>query len=122
MRTLEWDPISSDLKMIDQRLLPGRFEYYTCRSHMDVIFAIKDMVVRGAPAIGAAAAYGMALGALNSKNKSVEAFSSEMELIGQEMVVARPTAVNLAWGVKRMLSLLTPPVKTIAEYQASFLL
>jgi methylthioribose-1-phosphate isomerase len=121
MRTLEWDRNTNALKMIDQRLLPGRLEYYTCRSYMDVIFAIKDMVVRGAPAIGASAAYGMALGAIKSQSKSIENFISEMQLIGQEMVTARPTAVNLTWGVKRMLAILTPPLKTIAEYQTHFL-
>jgi methylthioribose-1-phosphate isomerase len=121
MRTLEWNPDCIELKMIDQRLLPTRLEFFTCRSYVDVIYAIKDMVVRGAPAIGAAAAYGMALGALKSQNKSVEAFTAEIKLIGLEMASARPTAVNLAWAVECMLSLLNLPIQTIPEYQSAFL-
>ena len=78
-------------------------------------------MVRGAPAIGATAAYGMALGALQSQSKTTESFIEEMNLIGREMGAARPTAVNLAWGVKRMLALLAPPIKTIAEFQKTFL-
>jgi len=121
MRTLEWDYLHNELKMIDQRLLPGQFEVFTCRNYRDVIFAIKDMVVRGAPAIGASAAYGMALGALQAKSSTSETFVAEMMAVGQEMRAARPTAVNLAWGVKRMLALLNPPVKSVAEFQQTFL-
>ena len=121
MRTLEWEKSTNTLKLIDQRLLPGRLEYFSCSNYKDVIYAIKEMVVRGAPAIGACAAYGMALGAIKTQNNSIDQFANEMTLIGQEMIATRPTAVNLAWGVKRMLGLLTVPFKSIATYQWEFL-
>jgi methylthioribose-1-phosphate isomerase len=67
MRTVEWDPNLNQLKMIDQRLLPGRFEIVVFDDYRQVAVAIRDMVVRGAPAIGASAAFGMALAACRSK-------------------------------------------------------
>ena len=65
MRTVFWE--DNQLKMIDQRILPGRFEIVSFKDHVSVARAIKDMVVRGAPAIGAAAAFGLALAGYESQ-------------------------------------------------------
>ncbi len=69
MRTIEWDATLCQLNMIDQRLLPGRFEVVALDNYIKVASAISDMVVRGAPAIGASAAFGMALAAARSTGK-----------------------------------------------------
>lgn len=91
------------LELLDQTKLPGEVCYVACRDHRDVAEAIKTMQVRGAPAIGAAAAYGMALGALNLEARSKEEFIFKMECIGRELVSTRPTAVNLQWAVERII-------------------
>src|SRR5262245_20572383 len=77
------------LELLDQRLLPGKKKYITCRTAEQVAKAIKDMVVRGAPAIGCAAAFGVVLGKGSKKSFDVLAKS-------------RPTAVNLFWALERM--------------------
>lgn len=101
--TIRWD--GGLIRMIDQRSLPGSVQEYTCRSYRDVIRAIRNMVIRGAPAIGAAAAMGMAQAARTIRASSSEAFLQRLEEIGAQMRQARPTAVNLAWAVERMLAL-----------------
>ena len=120
MRTLEWDSNNNTLKLIDQRYLPARFEVYTCKNYKDVIYSIKEMVVRGAPAIGVAAAYGMAMAALDAKSKTVEDFKLEIYKIGDEMMASRPTAVNLMWGVRHILTLLDVS-NSIQGYQQALL-
>jgi methylthioribose-1-phosphate isomerase len=85
--------------MIDQRLLPEREVYRVYDDYRDVARAIRDMVVRGAPAIGVAAAMGVALGA---RRLSDRAFHAGLERVSATLVSARPTAVNLAWAVERM--------------------
>jgi len=89
---LRWD--GNALFLLDQRLLPREEKWVACRSASDVADAIRTMVVRGAPAIGVSAAYGMALAA-----KAGE----DLDRAGDELKRARPTAVNLAWAVDRML-------------------
>ena len=93
MKTLEW--IDNRLKLIDQRKLPDTLEYFYCDTYQDVIFAIKDMVVRGAPAIGVSAAFGVALADINGE----DVFKA-----GEDIKAARPTAVNLFWAVDRVLN------------------
>jgi methylthioribose-1-phosphate isomerase len=101
MRTVFWE--DNRLKMIDQRILPGRFEVVSFEDHASVAQAIKDMVVRGAPAIGAAAAFGLALAGYESKASSSEDLLDELQAAAVTLKAARPTAVNLAWAVDRIL-------------------
>ncbi|MEN1759876.1 S-methyl-5-thioribose-1-phosphate isomerase [Anoxynatronum sibiricum] len=95
-----------ELHMIDQRKLPQVFEMFICKTWKEVDFAIQDMVVRGAPAIGAAAAYGAALAAREYEQEPKAVFLSKMEESLAALNESRPTAVNLMWAVKRMRNLL----------------
>jgi len=99
-RTIEWK--RDRVVMLDQRLLPGQEKYITLRSHEEVTRAIRDMVIRGAPAIGIAGAMGCALGALHCRSGDLRIFQREMESVFQAVSRARPTAVNLGWAVSRM--------------------
>lgn len=98
--TIEWH--GKRIRMIDQRKIPGTIEWYTCKGYKDVIRAIEKMVIRGAPAIGVAAAMGLALGADSIKATSFDAFRNHFKKIAEQMLKARPTAVNLKWAVDRM--------------------
>ncbi|HXH70758.1 MAG TPA: S-methyl-5-thioribose-1-phosphate isomerase [Pyrinomonadaceae bacterium] len=88
--------------MLDQRLLPTEEKWLTLRSFNEVADGIKDMVVRGAPAIGVSAAYGIALGAKNFVGTNVVDLEDELEYICDVMSKTRPTAVNLFWAIDRM--------------------
>jgi methylthioribose-1-phosphate isomerase len=101
MRTVFWE--DNALKMIDQRRLPASLEIVTLRSWQEVAEAIRNMTVRGAPAIGAAAAFGMALAADESKARASAALLSDLEAAARTLKSTRPTAVNLAWAVDRIL-------------------
>ena len=103
MRTVFWDYETNELKMIDQRLLPGVFEIVSYRDHRTVAKAITDMVVRGAPAIGAAAGFGMALAAFESRADNVPALLSDLRSAARTLKSARPTAVNLAWALGQVM-------------------
>lgn len=106
MRTIEWDEQSQNLRIIDQRQLPEKFEYIVINNYKAIAEAISSMAVRGAPAIGVTAAYGMVLAALHSQADTKETFMREMRQAAQELEAARPTAVNLPWALKRMLSVM----------------
>ncbi len=93
--------------MIDQTRLPLELVYVDCRTHLDVARAIQTMQVRGAPAIGAAAAYGMVLGASAFTGLDKQDFRQYMQQVGEILAATRPTAVNLFWAVRRMENLLT---------------
>jgi methylthioribose-1-phosphate isomerase len=101
MRTVFWE--DNTLKMIDQRRLPGSLEMITCWTYGDVEQAIKNMTVRGAPAIGAAAAFGLALAAQGSEARTTLQLFSDLETAAMLLKASRPTAVNLAWALDRML-------------------
>jgi len=103
LETIEWK--DDRALMLDQRKLPWAETYYTCRNYRDVSEAIKKMVIRGAPAIGIAAAMGMALGAKAIRARKMDTFLRELDRIGDYMKASRPTAVNLAWAVDRMTAL-----------------
>jgi methylthioribose-1-phosphate isomerase len=107
MRTVFWDYDTNEFKMIDQRRLPGAFEILAYRDHKSVAQAITDMVVRGAPAIGAAAGFGLALAARESASTSTEGLLADLEAASAVLKAARPTAVNLAWAVDRIMSSLS---------------
>lgn len=102
-KTIEWK--DDKVVMIDQRKLPVEEVYFECLTFEDVAFAIKSMVIRGAPAIGVAAAMGIALGAVRSQNKSKPEFLAEIKEVSTIIAKTRPTAVNLFWAVNRMMSL-----------------
>lgn len=101
MRTVFWE--NNELKMIDQRILPARLELVAIRKHKDVAHAITDMVVRGAPAIGAAAAFGLALAGYESASHSTEKLFADLQKAAAVLKSARPTAVNLAWALDRVM-------------------
>ena len=117
MRTVEWNPQNSELNLIDQRLLPGQFQIYVCRNWMEVVTAIREMVVRGAPAIGAAAAFGMAMAGLRSPASSLKELREELATAALGLASARPTAVNLAWGVQKMMQASRREAGSTAELQ-----
>jgi len=102
MRTIEWDS-KGLVKMIDQRKLPLEFVVVEFDDYRDVGVAIKDMYIRGAPAIGAAAAFGLALAATQSQATTREALLADLEAAAGALRATRPTAVNLSWALERML-------------------
>jgi methylthioribose-1-phosphate isomerase len=100
VQTLRWS--DGRLELIDQRRLPGSFEYVACTSADEVAEAIRAMVVRGAPAIGCAAAYGVALEALRLQALAAADFAAGLERALALLARSRPTAVNLFWALERM--------------------
>ncbi len=101
LRTVMWD--KGKVKMIDQTLLPGRLVYRSYSKWEDVADAIRRLVVRGAPAIGVAAAMGIAAAAANSKARSIDALRLELDRAASGLRATRPTAVNLFWGIDRAM-------------------
>ena len=97
---IEWT--DRGVVMLDQRLLPAQEVSYTYTKYREVAKAIRDMVIRGAPAIGVAAAMGAALGVLHSSAKSIEALRSDFTEICDTLAKTRPTAVDLFWAIERM--------------------
>ncbi len=100
VQTIAWK--DNQVVMIDQRKLPMRERYVVCKDYRSVIRAIKGLIIRGAPAIGVAAAMGVAVGALKIRTSNLDQFRAKLDAICRDMVTARPTAVNLAWAVERM--------------------
>jgi len=100
VETLRWT--GDRLELIDQRALPQRVEYVDCRSAAVVAAAIRDMTVRGAPAIGCAAAYGIALESTRPTFASLGEFHAALQAAFAELAASRPTAVNLFWALERM--------------------
>jgi methylthioribose-1-phosphate isomerase len=100
IKTVEWT--DEGVRMLDQRLLPTEEKYLTLRSYEEVAEAIKQMVVRGAPAIGVSAAMGLALGASQSVGTSVADLEFDFDYMCDVMSATRPTAVNLFWAIERM--------------------
>ncbi|QDX79930.1 S-methyl-5-thioribose-1-phosphate isomerase [Denitratisoma sp. DHT3] len=101
VETLRWCP-AGHLEMIDQTRLPAVFEYRRYTSAAEVAEGIRSMVVRGAPAIGVAAAYGVALEALRLRDFPHTRFDQELDAGFQALAASRPTAVNLFWALRRM--------------------
>ena len=100
VKTLEWT--DAGVRFIDQRRLPTEEVYVVCRNYTEVASAIRDMMVRGAPAIGVSAAMGVALGVRNSKAKNYHELQPELDEICRTLAATRPTAVNLFWAIQRM--------------------
>ena len=99
-KPIEWT--DRGVVMLDQRRLPGEEILHTYTDYREVAKAIREMVIRGAPAIGVAAAMGAALGVLHSQTKSLEALRSEFSEICETLAKTRPTAVDLFWALERM--------------------
>jgi len=97
VETIQWT--STGVVMIDQTRLPLAEEYVTCRTYEEVATAIRDMIIRGAPAIGVAAAMGVALGVLHASERDLD---QQVETICGALAGTRPTAVNLFWAIDRM--------------------
>ena len=93
---------NNSVVMIDQRLLPGKEVYIRCRNYKKVVYCIKTLAVRGAPAIGVSAAYGVALAVLKSGTGDKMKFFQEVAFAIEELRQSRPTAVNLFWALDRM--------------------
>jgi methylthioribose-1-phosphate isomerase len=102
VETIEWT--SGGVVMIDQTRLPLHEEYVTCRNYEEVATAIRDMIIRGAPAIGVAAAMGVAIGVQHADEADLDA---QVETICETLAKTRPTAVNLFWAIDRMKRLYT---------------
>ncbi|MDK2915864.1 MAG: methylthioribose-phosphate isomerase [Euryarchaeota archaeon] len=101
--TIEWDAENECILYIDQTLLPGRYEQMRCVTVDDLARAIRRLEIRGAPALGIAGAMGVALAAVRSRETDLERFSGEVRRAGDLLRSTRPTAVNLAWGIDRVL-------------------
>src|SRR5258707_12528096 len=101
MRTVYWEDHS--LKMIDQRLLPNSLAIVSYSDHRSVAQAIKEMVVRGAPALGAAAGFGLALAVRESSSSGTSELLADPQSAAAVLRSARPTAVNLSWALDRIL-------------------
>ena len=103
LRTVEW--VNGKVRMIDQTRLPYKFTYVTFKNYRQVANAIKQMIVRGAPAIGVAAGLGLALAATSSKARTKEELLGELNIAAEVLRKSRPTAWNLFWAIDRVLKL-----------------
>ncbi|HET89464.1 MAG TPA: S-methyl-5-thioribose-1-phosphate isomerase [Chloroflexi bacterium] len=101
MRSVEWH--DGNVRMIDQRLLPSTFQLVEYDDYRQVAQAIRTMVIRGAPAIGAAAAFGMALAAYQHPSRNRGETLNHLRAAAETLCAARPTAINLSWAVNRLL-------------------
>jgi methylthioribose-1-phosphate isomerase len=101
--TIKWD--NNCISIIDQRKLPRKKEWLICRTFQDVITGIREMAIRGAPAIGVAASMGLALGSQTIKTENYETFKRGFFKMARQMKLVRPTAANLRWAVERMIGI-----------------
>jgi methylthioribose-1-phosphate isomerase len=113
MRTVDWQ--DDQVRMIDQRLLPARLVINTYTDYRDVATAIQTMVVRGAPAIGATAGFGMALAGLQSGATERGKLLEDLESAAEVLRASRPTAANLFWAVNRLLRCAADPSLTNSD-------
>ena len=114
-RSIDW--IDEKLRLLDQRRLPLETTYRDYTSYIDVASAIRDMVVRGAPAIGVTAAFGLAIAAQQSKAQTLADFLTDLQVAGDHLIAARPTAVNLSWAVSHLLALAAENIEQKASEQ-----
>src|ERR1035438_10254764 len=120
--TLAWTP--EGVRFIDQTKLPLEESYVLATTYEQVADVIVTMVVRGAPAIGVSAAYGIALGAQQTRARTAEEFAPEFERICSRLAATRPTAVNLFWAIdrmKRLFAALLDEGATLAQIQERIL-
>ncbi|MEN8097960.1 MAG: S-methyl-5-thioribose-1-phosphate isomerase, partial [Chloroflexota bacterium] len=120
MRTVYWE--TNSVKLIDQRKLPWEYKIESYSDYRDLAQAIADMVVRGAPAIGATAGFGMALAARQFASPTVVALQQELQRAADVLLSSRPTAVNLKWAVTQQLELaLSPAWSDVTSLQQALL-
>ncbi len=122
MRAVEWNPVGPCVRVVDQRQLPAELTCLDLFDVQDVVTAITGMVVRGAPTIGATAAFGLALAAHASSVASLPALWDNIGQASRRLRSARPTAINLAWAIDRLTGRVrdaNPP--TVEAAQAAFL-
>jgi len=112
LRTIEWK--NNSVVMIDQTKLPSELVFVKYTDYNDVAEAIRTLVVRGAPAIGVSGAFGMALAALQSSSDSIESLLSDLEKAKKILFETRPTAVNLSWGLEKIMEI-AKQGKTVSE-------
>lgn len=106
MRTIDWNDASGSITMIDQTLLPEELKVIECATLSSLCEAIRSLRIRGAPALGAAGGFGIALAARLSSATSMEVLLRDMDAAARTIKATRPTAVNLAWGVDRVINAL----------------
>ena len=116
LKTVEWK--DNSVIMIDQTKLPNSLEYVTYTNYNQVADAIRTLVVRGAPAIGVSGAFGLALAALQSNAKEKDQLIQDLETAKKILFETRPTAVNLAWGLEKIMKI-TKTGKTVDEIRRS---
>ncbi|HAV61292.1 MAG TPA: S-methyl-5-thioribose-1-phosphate isomerase, partial [Verrucomicrobiales bacterium] len=102
VRTVTFDASENVVELIDQRLLPHAFKFFRAKTHHESAFAISDMVVRGAGAIGATAAYGLAQGAVSFRGRNLKKFATHMDRVFKVLAEARPTAVDPVNAMKQV--------------------
>jgi len=112
LRTVEWK--NNSVVMIDQTKLPNELVFVKYTDFNDVADAIRTLVVRGAPAIGVSGAFGMALAALQSSSKTIEDLLSDLEKAKKILFETRPTAINLSWGLEKIMEI-AKQGKTVSE-------
>jgi len=118
LKTIEWK--DNSVIMIDQTKLPNSLEYVTYTDYNDVATAIRNLVVRGAPAIGVSGAFGLALAALQSSAKEKDQLIQDLETAKKILFETRPTAVNLVWGLEKIMSV-TKGDKTVEQIRGSII-
>ncbi len=118
VKTLEWLDDEKKVRLIEQTKLPEKVEYIVTDDYLVMCDAIRRLAVRGAPAIGCAGAYGVAIGALSVRQNDFSAFKSEVHRIMDELRATRPTAVNLFWAIDRMEKVLEGQVDREVTCQA----
>ena len=116
LKTIEWK--NNSVIMIDQTKLPSSLEYVTYTDYNQVADAIRTLVVRGAPAIGVSGAFGLALAALQSNAKEKDQLIQDLEIAKKILFETRPTAVNLAWGLEKIMSV-AKSEKTVEQIRVS---
>ena len=120
IQTMRW--ADGKFEMIDQRILPSRFEYISYDSAESVAEGIKTMVVRGAPAIGCAAAFGIALEGLKLNKENNKDYLKNIEIAFKVLSESRPTAVNLFWALAKMKKVLNENITLSLENLSNLLL
>ena len=115
MRTIEWMSDSHNVRLIDQRKLPNRLEYLHIHNAIEMAEAIRLMAIRGAPALGVAAAFGIALEAQSLRNSTKSEIKTGLYQAAELLLASRPTAVNLSWGVKQLMRWVNDPATPTKE-------
>jgi len=118
---VRWDRDHQCVILIDQTCLPGEYTTVSIHNSSEMARAIKTMVVRGAPAIGVSAAYGMALGAREIQTQERSLFLEQLEAVAEQLKQTRPTAVNLFWAIQRMLETARNISGSVGEIQSQLL-